>query len=521
MYKYFIIKYYNFFIFSIIIYMNSLSINLSKIDYLLSIFTQTRDQVNETITLLNEVKEAEIEKEKLHESTAIAEEKLINAANNIERAELYAQIKTDELKYKTTNMVDSTLKSMNIISNIFNEYNKNESVQTTSNLFTMQYNDSIGAPFKPTINEQPTKSAMLGSSFLKLMGPETTTGAPFKSTINAQPTESSFLGLTQSNTNTTVPLFPSLFEPKPIETKSSMQLEQSPTFSGMSLEQIQSIMQTNVESPTLVTKSLNMQLEQSPMPLEQSPTFSGMSLEQIQSMMRASANVESSQLETRSSMPLETRSSMPLENISSMPLETRSSMPLETISSMPSEQSPTSSVPKPYTDIIEFGLGYSKTYASNKKVILGPVNRKGRFYKIDVSLLSQDQGWGNYCSNYTIGIMRNDEWLINNSRPAPRSANDIFINEMFIIVPDPDKPIMLEESDTVVIFLDSPWGSCVTEVMNVLIKLYIDTSMIDTPPTPETFTNTTVTTCKNKNIWFSILLFIIIIIIILLISCKK
>jgi hypothetical protein len=149
------------------------------------------------------------------------------------------------------------------------------------------------------------------------------------------------------------------------------------------------------------------------------------------------------------------------------------------------------------------------TLSSSKKHIIGVIGQTGKFYKMEISLFAEDQNWGNFCSNYTVGIMRDNVWLAYKQMQPMRPGS----KEKFIIDATSDN-IKLDKDDQVVIELNAPFGGCSVILTDISINVYI------TNPQIEKFTNTS-NNSKHNQISLLILLFIIIIIIVLLLNCNK
>ncbi len=444
----------------------------SKTDYLLSVFTKTKDQINNTIEVLNEVKQAEIEKEQIDNAVEKAKLKLEMSTKNVEAAQINAQIKKDELIAKSNSLIKSAIKSIENASDAFNTPNNYKNYNTpnmmTDEKMKVLYEPSYVKSIDSSLPKLEMPNQSMESLFSKLQGYETTTSAPFSRVKNYETTSA------------------------PVS-----------------------------KMPSEETESKNEEINKIKMNISNIPFSILMGSESTTTSVPFS-KLTSSESTTTSApfsklMGYELKTNAP-ESVSEMTPEEKEALRLHYLSQESNnkmESTTTAMIQKPSsTEIIEFNLDFSSVNTSKKTEILGKINKKGMFSKIEVSGSAWDQDWGNYCSFYTIGIMRNGEWLISKGMSAPRPRSNI----SFII--ESDKPIMLEDTDEIVILLDSPYTYCATYLENILVKLYI------TPPMTERFGNLTTTTssknvCKNNNVLYLIILVIIVIVIVLLITCKN
>ncbi len=474
----------------------------SKTDYLISIFTKAKESVNTTLDSLKEVKESEKTKNEIDIIAKNSQMKIDESIKNIQMAQEEAELKKNESIEKTTTLIATTLNLVNEANNVLNNKYIN-----TSNEF------KIPLPMEGSI----TNNMIEGNGI-------TTSAAPVKKQYN----EKYMMGLNNTPVQTEKP---SGLVNTPIDEKNMNYLKglnnSAIDFqSSLVMNSSPEIAQSPLFKTTTVSGTTTSIVNAAPYNKENSvinntiemPNFEVMpKYQQITSMAQQTIPKLEEEMPKYQQITLMAQQTIPkLEEV--MPkYQQITSMAQQTVQ-------PTT---KSSIEMIEFKLGYSETYKDNKTEILQQelidaegntyllptINKKGLFKEMNITGLAKDQGWGNYCSNYSVGIMRNKEWLIKDTKPTPRIDPYTFTNIDFNIVSD--TPIMLEETDQVIFEILSPNPGCATTLRDISVKLYINVS-----PT-ETFTNTSNKKNDNKQILLAILLFIIIIIIILLINCKK
>ena len=121
------------------------------------------------------------------------------------------------------------------------------------------------------------------------------------------------------------------------------------------------------------------------------------------------------------------------------------------------------------TKFDEFTLGNSSITHNNKREVLGTLKKEGKLKYLVLSGRAFDQNWGNNCSSFTYGIMRNNEWVVNQGYNIPRP--EVPVN-LTLIPTDSNK--QLQVGDQVVIELSGWYPGCSSNVQNMSFEIYME-----------------------------------------------